>query len=974
MNKPHFVSVQRAEKRCGINCVYTNADRLTNKFDELQNIIKHDDISLVAVVETLPKDLQYRQIDPNDIKFVLPGYSIIQNNKGRGLCIFIKDGIDYVRQPELELFETSIFIKIKTTNEYVTLGVVYKSPSSNAEQVQSMINQIKFVSDKHNHPNDKLLFLGDFNFPQIDWVDETTPGSDEHPASKFLSVINECYLTQLIDQDTHYKPGTKPSLIDLIITNNDDLIDNIDYFAPIGNSHHLVLSFKLLVDLPCPSPSTTIKYLYNKGNYDAMRADFKDVAWDTIFNEYNDVDTCMLEIENMINLSKDKHIPKKKGSSKKVKRTFNIPETLHSKIKLKRVAFKLYKKYPTPANFKDYVTIRNEVNKETRIAQKNKEVTVAKQAKTNPKALFNYISSKTKPKEAISDLEKPDGTLTENDDEKSQVLCDFFSSVFVKENVDNIPSFEREVENSLSDLTVSDGDMLNILKSLNVNKSPGPDGVHPKLLKELCNELCHPLKLLFDKSMNEGRLPKCWKEAEVRPIFKKGKKSAPGNYRPVSLTAVVCKVFEKFIRNALCKHFIDNNLLSEEQFGFCQGRSCTTQLLVTLNEWMQSLDKKVPLDAAYLDFRKAFDSVPHKRLLTKLKGYGVTGKVLDWVQDFLSNRNQFVCINGKSSNKAPVTSGVPQGSVLGPTLFIYFINDLPEVARSLVKIFADDTKAYCSIRTETDHITLQDTINSFVEWSDIWLLRFNSDKCKVLHLGSNNPRHEYEIKNGDVTSKLETTNNEKDLGVFIDENLTFNHHLNTAVKKARSMAGMLQRHITYKVKGTMIPLFKALVRPVLEYAVSVWCPYMKKDIEKMEKVQQQFTKRVKGMSDLSYTGRLAKLKLPSLIYRRIRGDMIEVYKILNNYYDPVTTKSLLTLNNNSHSTRTNSMKLEKPSFNKQKYQMFFTNRVINLWNRLPQETVKSKTLNAFKNNIDANLKHYWYKCDIDITKMRPNFK
>ena len=272
--------------------------------------------------------------------------------------------------------------------------------------------------------------------------------------------------------------------------------------------------------------------------------------------------------------------------------------------------------------------------------------------------------------------------------------------------------------------------------------------------------------------MNEGKLPKCWKEAEVRPIFKnKGNKSSPGNYRPVSLTAVICKIFEKFVRDALCKHFTDNNLLSEEQYGFCKGRSCTTQLLVTLNDWMHSLDKKLPLDAAYLDFRKAFDSVPHLRLLTKLKGYGVTGKVLDWVKDFLSNRNQFVCINDKCSEKAPVTSGVPQGSVLGPTLFIYFINDLPEVASSLVKIFADDTKAWRSLTNENDHIKLQDTINAFGDWSDKWLLGFNGDKCKILHVGSTNPRHEYYMRHNGVLKKLETTDNEKDLGVFIDEKL-----------------------------------------------------------------------------------------------------------------------------------------------------------------------------------------------------------
>ena len=168
----------------------------------------------------------------------------------------------------------------------------------------------------------------------------------------------------------------------------------------------------------------------------------------------------------------------------------------------------------------------------------------------------------------------------------------------------------KKVENNLSNIQTTENDLLNVLKSLNVNKSPGPDGIHPKILRELCNELSYPLKVLFDKTMNEGKLPKGWKEAEVRPIFKnKGSKSSPGNYRPVSLTAVICKIFEKFVRDALCKHFTDNNLLSEEQYGFCKGRSCTTQLLVTLNNWMHSLDKKLPLDAAYLDFHTRTNSM-----------------------------------------------------------------------------------------------------------------------------------------------------------------------------------------------------------------------------------------------------------------------------------------------------------------------------------------------------------------------------
>ena len=203
--------------------------------------------------------------------------------------------------------------------------------------------------------------------------------------------------------------------------------------------------------------------------------------------------------------------------------------------------------------------------------------------------------------------------------------------------------------------------MEDALRSLNVNKSSGPDGLHPRVLKELATVLSYPLKLLFDKTITQGKLPSQWKIAEVRPIFKKGIKTSPGNYRPVSLTPIICKVFEGFIKDSIFKHLINNNLLSDDQYGFCGGRSCTTQLLNTINDWFSYLDKNIPVDAVYLDFRKAFDTVPHERLLNKLHGYGVRGQLLDWIRDFLKDRSQYVTINDKSSSKIPVTSGVPSG-------------------------------------------------------------------------------------------------------------------------------------------------------------------------------------------------------------------------------------------------------------------------------------------------------------------------
>ena len=359
------------------------------------------------------------------------------------------------------------------------------------------------------------------------------------------------------------------------------------------------------------------------------------------------------------------------------KHTFYAPPTLLSKVQRKRIAFSTYKKFPSNANWATYCKYRNQVKWHSRKAKVEKEKNIAKESKLNSKLFYQYINNKIKPKENVSSLLKEDGKLTTNDLEKSEVLNYFFGSVFTVEDKSDIPIFNpnKPINSFVNTVNITVDDMSNALSSLKINKSPGPDGLHPRVLKELSKELAYPLKCIFDLTIKTGKLPDKWKVAEVRPIFKKGNKTQPGNYRPVSLTSIVCKVFEGFVRNVLMRHLIDNNLLAEEQYGFCGGRSCTTQLLNTINDWLSFLDNNIPVDAVYLDFRKAFDTVPHERLLNKLNGYGIHGDLLKWVRDFLFDRKQYVTINNNISNMIPVTSGVPLGSVLGPTLFIYIIND-----------------------------------------------------------------------------------------------------------------------------------------------------------------------------------------------------------------------------------------------------------------------------------------------------------
>ena len=282
----------------------------------------------------------------------------------------------------------------------------------------------------------------------------------------------------------------------------------------------------------------------------------------------------------------------------------------------------------------------------------------------------------------------------------------------------------------------------------------------------------------------------------------------------------------------------------------------------------------------------------------------------------------------------------------------------------MIKIFADDTKAYYPIRNFKDHEELQLTIERLVEWSNIWQLKFNGGKCKVLHIGKNNPKYKYTIPEDGVSNNLQETTCEKDLGISVDPLLEFEDHINNVVKKARSISGLIIRTITHKSKYIMVPLFKSLVRPILEYGNVVWCPKKRKHIDLIESVQRYYTKCIIGMREMDYKERLQALGLPSLEFRRLRGDLIETFKIMHDFYDPEITKSLFTLTHSN--TRSHKYKLLKPRVNTNKFLHFFTNRIINIWNSLPGSIVEATSLNSFKNLIDCHFKVYMYVTNFNI--------
>ena len=440
-----------------------------------------------------------------------------------------------------------------------------------------------------------------------------------------------------------------------------------------------------------------------------------------------------------------------------------------------------------------------------------------------------------------------------------------------------------------------------------------------------------------------------WKEANVSALYKKkGKRDDPCNYRPISLTSQICKIMERIIRDRLVGYLEDNSILKSSQHGFRRKRSCLTNLLKFLDTVTDYVDVGVPVDVVYLDFQKAFDKVPHKRLMFKVRSSGVLGKVADWIENWLTDRRQRIVINGVASSWLPVTSGVPQGSVLGPILFLIYINDLDDNILSNILKFADDTKIYARVGSAEEIMKLRQDLINLYKWSEEWLMLFNIEKCGVMHFGYHNTNAEYSLGN----NALKNLYREKDLGVIVQSNLKVEGQCAKATNEANIILGLINRNFKSKSRKIILPLYKSLVRPHLDYCVQAWRPHLIKDITKLERVQRRATKSIEEVKGLPYHARLQRLKLTTLETRRLRGDLIEVFKIFSGL-DNLNPEDFFAIINTN--TRGHSLKLFKDNFQSDLGKYKFSNRVIDEWNRLSNDIIRSSSLNMFKTKLDHHL-------------------
>ena len=520
------------------------------------------------------------------------------------------------------------------------------------------------------------------------------------------------------------------------------------------------------------------KPCFKKADYLLINCYLSTVNWDEIYQDCKTAADYFKAFKQVLNYVIDEFVPVTRQSDKN-----KLPWNNDKLNRLRRVKQRKWQRYRSNrsrvkyAKFMDSAkTYREEFIK----AKCNYEKKLFDGKNANNNFFFNYIRKQTTVCFIIPCLKNLDGSLATSDAEKGNLLSEYFASVFVDDN-GIIPEFNVNCQTALNSLNCEIGPMIRIVKKLKINSSPGPDKITPYFLKNIIANIANPLSKLFNKCLTEGYVPEEWKIAHIIPIYKKGDAQIPSNYRPVSLTSVLCKVLERVVREQMLTYLFDHDILPRNQHGFLSKKSTVTNLLECLDEWSTNFDNKLQSDVIYLDYSKCFDTVVHDKLLYKLRRYGFCGSAFKWLESFLVNRYQRVKVGDSLSACKHVVSGVPQGTVLGPLLFLCFSSDINSVIKhSVLSMYADDTKIYRAVNCVNDCILLQRDLNSVYEWATRWQLRLNADKTKHLRIGKTRYSYVYRLNGCDI----DTVTSICDIGIHIQSNLKFTIHCKNLVKRA----------------------------------------------------------------------------------------------------------------------------------------------------------------------------------------------
>ena len=808
-----------------------NFQSIWNKRNVLKNFIIRNNIDVVLGSET------HLTANLNESEFLPDHYLATRKDRSDGyggVIIIYKDNllVDEIQHKDTEM----ISIKVETFEKPIILTSCYRSPSNKRKDDVENLNLIEGLRLlKKKHKNTPMWICGDFNLPDIDWKTKEIVGH-QYPKElneSFLDIFDTCNLTQHVDFTTR-----KESTLDLLLTNRPGLIENCEPLPGFGDHDTAVLS-----DILChPTKIKPIQrkvYIWKRANLALLKEEVQNQMHELTENESTNtpINNLWLHFKDILLNAQNKNVPTKMTSTRYSQPWFNreCKRAVRKRVRRHRV----YKRTNLDKDWEKYQAAAKAARKTCNDAYNTYiKNNVINEKKKNSKQFFSFIKSKRTNIVGVSPLIDNDIMQTKDID-IAETLNKQFASVF---SIDDgtTPHINDPQGPPIRTIKFTKNGIVKLLKELDTGKASGPDCVSTRILKECADEIGEALVMLFTASLKQSKIPDDWKEATITPLYKGGNKSRSKaeNYRPVSLTSTTCKIMEHILHSHIMTHFENSNTLSDAQHGFRKFRSCETQLIQTVHDLAKAINDKEQIDSILLDFSKAFDKVVHRKLIYKLKHYGINGDILNWISDFLCDRSQSGVVRGTKSKQTAVISGVPQGTVLGPLLFLVYINDMPLETKSKIALFADDSYIYRKILSKEDSEQLQLDLDKLVNWEKNWSMQFHPEKSKLLRVTNkrNVIKSDYTIHG----QQLELVTKAKYLGVTITKDISWKTHISNICAKANNTRFFLQRNLTKSDPQTRLMCYKIYIRPTLEYASSVWDPIGQETLKSnLEMVQRK---------------------------------------------------------------------------------------------------------------------------------------